>query len=136
MWYNSKLIILDPVSTKNTLESTWIPGMGQMSANDTTDVQTTDIVGHLYNNTRVLCWIMTNPYNHLTKAIHIRRTWGRRCNKLLFMSSQLDEELQTIALPVEEGRQHLWYKTKLALKYIYDHHFEDADWFLKADDDT
>lgn len=110
--------------------------MGQMSANDTTEVQTTDIVGHLYNNTRVLCWIMTNPYNHLTKAIHIHRTWGRRCNKLLFMSSQLDEELQTIALPVEEGRQHLWYKTKLALKYIYDHHFEDADWFLKADDDT
>uniref|UniRef100_A0A1I8MCZ9 N-acetylgalactosaminide beta-1,3-galactosyltransferase n=1 Tax=Musca domestica TaxID=7370 RepID=A0A1I8MCZ9_MUSDO len=89
-----------------------------------------------HNNTRVLCWIMTQPENHLIKAIHIRHTWGRRCNKLLFISSKEDNVLQTIALPVEEGRQHLWEKTKLALKYVYDHHLNDADWFLKADDDT
>ncbi|XP_061390588.1 glycoprotein-N-acetylgalactosamine 3-beta-galactosyltransferase 1-like [Musca vetustissima] len=79
---------------------------------------------------------MTQPANHLTKAIHIRETWGRRCNKLLFISSQEDEVLQTIALPVGEGRQHLWNKTKMALKYIYDNHINDTDWFLKADDDT
>ncbi|XP_073840167.1 glycoprotein-N-acetylgalactosamine 3-beta-galactosyltransferase 1-like [Musca autumnalis] len=90
----------------------------------------------VHNNTRILCWILTQPENHLTKAIHIRHTWGRKCNKLLFISSQEDSALQTIALPIMEGRQHLWEKTKLALKYIYDNHFNDADWFLKADDDT
>ena len=34
------------------------------------------------------------------------------------------------------GRQNLWFKTRAAWKYIYDNHFDDADWFIKADDDS
>ncbi|XP_013115380.2 glycoprotein-N-acetylgalactosamine 3-beta-galactosyltransferase 1 [Stomoxys calcitrans] len=93
-------------------------------------------VEYLFNTTRVLCWIITQPENHMTRAIHIRRTWGQRCNKLIFISTQEDERLPTISMPIEEGQEQVWNKTRLALKYIYDHHLNDADWFLKAEDDT
>lgn len=41
-----------------------------------------------------------------------------------------------IPLVVDEGRDNLWPKTKKAFQYIYEHHRDDADWFLKADDDS
>lgn len=107
-----------------------------LAANTTSEEDTQDIVEYLHNTSRVLCWIMTKPDNHLTKAIHVRNTWGRRCNKLLFMSTETDAVLGSIKLNVSEGREYLWDKTESALKYIYDYHLNDAEWFLKADDDT
>ncbi|EDV90270.1 GH23497 [Drosophila grimshawi] len=96
--------------------------------------ENTSIAEKLYSC--ILCWIMTNPANHQTKARHVKRTWGKRCNKLIFMSSAKDEELDAVALPIGEGLDNLWGKTKEAFEYIYEHHMNDADWFLKADDDT
>ena len=94
------------------------------------------LADEMFDKVRVLCWVMTNPDNHKTKAIYVKNTWGKRCNKLLFMSSETDLELGAVALPVDEGRDNLWDKTKSAFQYVYRNHFDDADWFLKADDDS
>jgi hypothetical protein len=41
-----------------------------------------------------------------------------------------------VALPVGEGRDHLWGKTREAYRYVWDKYRDQADWFMKADDDT
>ena len=79
---------------------------------------------------------MTGPQNLDKKAVHVKRTWGRRCNVLLFMSSVKNNTFPTVGLNTTEGRDHLLAKTIQAFRYVYKHHFNDADWFMKADDDT
>uniref|UniRef100_A0A1B0G8T1 N-acetylgalactosaminide beta-1,3-galactosyltransferase n=1 Tax=Glossina morsitans morsitans TaxID=37546 RepID=A0A1B0G8T1_GLOMM len=105
------------------------------------DLRSTDFVNDtvataMFDEVRILCWIMTNSENYIKRAIHIKKTWGKRCNKLLFMGSRNHEDWNSIELAVGEGRNQLWNKTKAAFTYIYKYHLSEADWFLKTDDDT
>ncbi|XP_046575241.1 glycoprotein-N-acetylgalactosamine 3-beta-galactosyltransferase 1-B-like [Haliotis rubra] len=96
----------------------------------------TSVADKMAQQVRVLCWVMTSPTNFRTKADVVKATWGHRCNILLFFSSVVDPHLPTIALNVSEGRQHLTAKSMHAFKYVYDHYYDQADWFMKCDDDT
>ena len=102
------------------------------------NAETKDILkDDLFNEVKILCWIMISPKYHLTRGVHIKKTWGRKCNKLLFMSSEHDPVIDSIALPgMKEKITHLWSKTRKAFQLIHDEYLEEADWFLKADDDT
>lgn len=79
---------------------------------------------------------MTQPQNHESRGRAVLATWGPRCDRVLFMSTAADPVLNTIVLPVAEGRENLWYKVQAAFLYIYAHHRHEYDWVLKADDDT
>lgn len=96
----------------------------------------TELADKLFNEVRILCMVFTHPENHKTKVPHIKNTWGKRCNKLIFMSTKTDTTIpEIVALNHENGRKNLWKKTRLALEYVYKNHIDDADWFLRADDD-
>ena len=41
-----------------------------------------------------------------------------------------------IMLYIFLGHGNLWAKTRAAWKYVYENHANDADWFIKTDDDT
>lgn len=63
-----------------------LTNVSDITANSSTEI--TPIHEMLKNDIRVLCWILTDPENHKTKAIHVKQTWGQRCTKLLFMSTE------------------------------------------------
>ncbi|XP_067832834.1 glycoprotein-N-acetylgalactosamine 3-beta-galactosyltransferase 1-like isoform X2 [Heptranchias perlo] len=79
---------------------------------------------------------MTSPNTLHTKAKHINATWARHCNIVLYMSSVKDDAFFAIELGTGEGRDQLYWKTIRAFQYVHEHYLDEADWFMKADDDT
>uniref|UniRef100_A0A0A1WFK1 N-acetylgalactosaminide beta-1,3-galactosyltransferase n=1 Tax=Zeugodacus cucurbitae TaxID=28588 RepID=A0A0A1WFK1_ZEUCU len=94
----------------------------------------TSIPTDLSQEVRVFCWVLTKRKHHKTRAQHIKRTWGRRCNKLIFISTQYDEELGSVTVTEQKNSRNAWPKAQAALQYIYTHHLDDAEWFFRVDD--
>ncbi len=52
------------------------------------------------------------------------------------MSSEEDRSFPAVGLGTGEGRDQLYWKTIRAFHYALKNHGDEADWFLKTDDDT
>uniref|UniRef100_A0A2K6M5J9 Glycoprotein-N-acetylgalactosamine 3-beta-galactosyltransferase 1 n=1 Tax=Rhinopithecus bieti TaxID=61621 RepID=A0A2K6M5J9_RHIBE len=91
-----------------------------------------DITENLYQQVKILCWVMTGPQNLEKKAKHVKVTWVQHCHKV----SEENKDFPAVGLKTKEGRDQLYWKTVKPFQYVHEHHLEDVDWFLKADDDT
>eukprot|EP00056_Hartaetosiga_gracilis_P005165 m.82029 g.82029 ORF g.82029 m.82029 type:complete len:117 (+) comp12074_c0_seq6:1322-1672(+) len=87
---------------------------------------------------KILCWIMTNPSNHNNKAVTVKETWGRHCDKIVFVTTATHPKLDTwiVSLPEKESRDMLWFKSIHAWQRAYDEGIDEFDWFIRGDDDT
>ena len=93
----------------------------------------------IINASRVLCWVLTGPTTIDTRGAAILETWGPKCDRLLFMTSEHDKSTLKgkVALPgVGEGRKELVSKSREAWTYVHEHYANQYDWFYKCDDDT
>ncbi|XP_068140299.1 glycoprotein-N-acetylgalactosamine 3-beta-galactosyltransferase 1 [Drosophila tropicalis] len=87
---------------------------------------------------RVLCMVLTCPENLEREAKNVYATWGQRCSKLIFASSENYEPLGVVQVVEADGGSYadLWNKTREGFRYVWQIYGQDYDWFLKADDDT
>lgn len=106
------------------------------SFSDISHPPTFDPLVDLNDEVKILCWVLTYPPNHPTKAAAVKDTWGKRCNKLVFISTLPDDNLDVLVVNSTEEHQYLWDKTKQGLQQVYKNYGSDYDWFLKADDDS
>ena len=77
------------------------------------------------NAGRILCWILTYPKTHENRAVAVNRTWGQRCDILLFMTTELFPTLPVVKLDLgqSEGRDMIWTKTKLSWMHVYERYY-------------
>ncbi|KAL3924605.1 MAG: hypothetical protein SGILL_000947 [Bacillariaceae sp.] len=93
----------------------------------------------MMSSVKVFCGVYTHPgSNNLTDAI--RMTWGRRCDGIMFASTETRHDAATINLPHYGGFMGLyrgvWQKVRSMIGYIYDNFLEDYDYFFLSGDDT
>ena len=86
---------------------------------------------------KILCWVLISQDRLPTQGKAIKETWGKRCTVLLFLSNRDDKDYGAINLESHGAdMSNMWSKTRAAWRYVYNKHKNDADWFLKADDDS
>lgn len=91
---------------------------------------------------RLLCWIplsaaFGSSFSLGEKAI--RETWGKRCDRLLFVfaTGVKNGSAGQVIETDDGGVIRLFVRTMSEVfQYVYDHHLNDSDWFLKAEEDT
>jgi hypothetical protein len=78
------------------------------------------------NKPKIFCMITTTYANHETKAIHVKNTWAKRCDGLLFLSSQNNSTLPSIKICGKDSRRKLWCKVSIVCA---NHFFRTSKYF-------
>ncbi|XP_001973127.3 glycoprotein-N-acetylgalactosamine 3-beta-galactosyltransferase 1 [Drosophila erecta] len=84
----------------------------------------------LYEDIRILCMIPYN-YNGPGTAKYVKRTWGRHCNVLLFVSGDIDGELEPY-VPVVNSTD-TWTLVHQGLMHASLSYADKIDWLLRVE---
>jgi glycoprotein-N-acetylgalactosamine 3-beta-galactosyltransferase len=87
---------------------------------------------------KILCLILTQQSNHMTRLKAVHETWGRKCDKIIAASDLTDSSLDAYKIKSMSGYLGIWDKLMQTLKLVVNQTLveEPYDWILKADDDT
>ncbi|KAF0700542.1 Aste57867_8949 [Aphanomyces stellatus] len=86
-------------------------------------------------NEKILCWVNTFDANH-GRARSIKATWGKRCDKIVFMSNVEDPSIPTVRVVAPATHLDLWQKHRAILRILWREYGDTYDWIFKCDDDT
>ena len=76
-----------------------------------------------------------NLFNIINSSVH--EFFPSNIIFFIFVMYPIDEELPSIeVIKNDESRSIIWHKTRAAWQYLYDHHRDGFDWYLKIDDDS
>lgn len=101
---------------------------------------------YTYKPNRVLCAVPTTWNDSAHRIERIQKTWGPRCDILVFAVASEYEIPANVAvgelLVVDMTRsaspqdRNIWEKTHLMWRAVADKYLDNAEWFVKVDDDT
>jgi len=104
--------------------------------------------GTKFSPTRIWCLCPTLWPLQKTHVERIAETWGRHCDKMIFVIGHDDEESPplsqenavfwrlNITRKQSQGTRNIWEKVYKMWIKVYTDHLEEAEWFLKVDDDS
>ncbi|XP_075260153.1 glycoprotein-N-acetylgalactosamine 3-beta-galactosyltransferase 1-like [Convolutriloba macropyga] len=84
---------------------------------------------------QLFCFVPTYEKMLSTRAVAVRDTWGRRCDRMIFAADEDNKTFPTLKMG-EPGRKMLWAKVRDTFEFLFDNYLEKYDWFYKGDDNT
>lgn len=95
-----------------------------------------EVAAKLAEIVRLLCLIPTSAGQHKENAYSLQNTWGRHCNKLVFVTDKFDQYVNASNAIVYHStgkNETSWHKLKYALQQVHDKYNNEFDWILKAE---
>lgn len=85
---------------------------------------------------RLLCGIYSTKKS-LDRIRMIRRTWAQKCDGLVVVSDVTISELNCVQVEHrgEEAYNNMWQKLQAMWSYLYQHYYNEYDWFHVGGDD-
>ncbi|XP_040571522.1 glycoprotein-N-acetylgalactosamine 3-beta-galactosyltransferase 1 isoform X2 [Lepeophtheirus salmonis] len=109
----------------------------KLSVSQSTTQQSTEASTD-YSSIRIVCIVFTKIVNHNTRAKAIKETWGKRCKALIFISNSTVHlsDVSVFNINRTDDYNLIWGKTKAGFKHAFELFKDEADFFMKTDDDS